>query len=229
MNGKITCIDHSGFLYERDQINLIFDYYTDPRHIITPARFAGKKSYVFVSHAHADHYNPQIEKWAAFGEVSYILDAGIAPFSPSCRLVEEGACLHLGDLTVQAFGSTDIGVSFLVKLPQLTLYHAGDLNDWCWKGEMSDEACAQMEADFLAKVEAMRGIAVDVAFFPVDARLGPYAAKGVELYARQIKPGTIIPMHFFGGSSQLLLAKQALAGSGVRFIEKAFPGDVIPC
>lgn len=230
MNATITCIEHSGFLYQDEQVNLIFDYYTDPEKIISPALFQGRKTYVFVSHAHPDHYSHKIKKWQTYAhaQVTYILDAGIAPFSDRCTLVNEGDRFTLdGGIEVIVCGSTDIGVSFIVKLADRTLYHAGDLNDWYWEGEMSAGECAQMEAAFLDKVDTMRGIPIDVAFFPVDARLGPHAAKGVFLYQQRIQPRMIIPMHFFGGTDQLALAEQALAGSGVRFITRALPGDTI--
>ena len=43
------------------------------------------------------------------------------------------------DVYVKAYGSTDIGISFLVKVDGLTIFHAGDLNWWHWKEDSLEE------------------------------------------------------------------------------------------
>ena len=49
---KITYIGHSGFSVEYDNVVFIFDYYRGK----LPAFDRKKKIYVFVSHAHFDHF-----------------------------------------------------------------------------------------------------------------------------------------------------------------------------
>ena len=61
---KITFIEHSGFMVEMERTVLLFDYYQGE----IPAFDKEKTLYVFVSHSHADHYNPVIWKLKA---VSY--------------------------------------------------------------------------------------------------------------------------------------------------------------
>ncbi len=223
----VTCIGHSGFLYEGGDVNLIFDYYVDEAHAIKKELF-DKKTYVFASHAHSDHYNKKIAEWENYGNVFYILDSGISAFSKNCTLLREGDVVTPEEgIEIRAFGSTDIGISFLVKLNGVTLYHAGDLNDWHWDGEMNESELDAMERAFKEKVDQMTGIPVDVAFFPVDARLGPHASRGVRYFAERIHPDVIIPMHFFGGTAQLKEAERALSNSGCRFVCDALPGDVI--
>ena len=53
---KITFIEHSGFMVEMEHTVLLFDYY----HGKIPTFDKNKTLYVFVSHSHADHYNPVI-------------------------------------------------------------------------------------------------------------------------------------------------------------------------
>lgn len=53
---NITYIFHSGFLVETDECYYIFDYWKGS----LPALDTSKPVFVFVSHGHADHYNPEI-------------------------------------------------------------------------------------------------------------------------------------------------------------------------
>ena len=53
---KITYIGHSGFAVETEKAALIFDYYTGD----IPAFDPDVPLYVFVSHRHRDHFNPDI-------------------------------------------------------------------------------------------------------------------------------------------------------------------------
>ena len=61
----ITCIGHSGFAIETASTTLIFDYYTDHEGVLTAILERAKAIYVFVSHSHRDHLNPDIFGWAA--------------------------------------------------------------------------------------------------------------------------------------------------------------------
>ena len=53
---KITYLAHSGFLAETEEETFLFDYYKGDLPRMNPQ----KKLLVFASHAHYDHYNPQI-------------------------------------------------------------------------------------------------------------------------------------------------------------------------
>ena len=74
--------------------------------------------YVFSSHAHADHFNRQILSWKALRpDIVYLLSTDI-PLSAQDKENGNFHTLAKGDtyrdeyLTVRAFGSTDIGISF---------------------------------------------------------------------------------------------------------------------
>ena len=43
--------------------------------------------------------------------------------------------LSLKGVKIKAFGSTDIGISFLVSVDGVDIFHAGDLNWWHWWDE----------------------------------------------------------------------------------------------
>lgn len=41
---------------------------------------------------------------------------------------------HVDDLDIMTLRSTDAGVAFYVASNGVSLFHAGDLNDWEWNG-----------------------------------------------------------------------------------------------
>ena len=199
---EITCIGHSGFLVAMAEHNLVFDYYTDKKGIISKEIFAGKKTCVFVSHSHADHYNKKIFDWAAFGDVAYVLDSGckIPDNAANITKVKEGEELGVfdGEINIKTYGSTDLGVSFFVRAGGFCVFHAGDLNDWYWEDESTPEELAKDESDYIEIIKKLAGQKIDVAFVPKDLRLGKNAGRGVKHFAQIVAPKKIIPMHFPG-------------------------------
>ena len=198
---KITCIGHSGFLVELDGYNLIFDYYTDEKGVITPEVFKGKRTCVFVSHNHYDHYSKGIFEWAEFGEVAYVLENDCDADREVFRVGEgDELALFDGHIEVKAYGSTDEGVSFLVKAGDVCIFHAGDLNDWHWTGEMNAGELAEMEAGYLRVLDRLVGTDIDVAFIPRDRRLREHAERGIKSFEKIVGARKIVPMHFPGNA-----------------------------
>ena len=221
---EITCIGHSGFLVEIGEYNLIFDYYTDEKNVITPEMFEGKKTCVFVSHNHHDHYNRIIFEWRKFVSDDFKSEPhGLEPCSPAnpgnivyilendCPAKEEVLRIGEGDeisvfdgaVHVKAYGSTDEGVSFLVRVGGFTIFHAGDLNDWYWEDELSAEELEEWEENYLKIIRALAGAQIDVAFMPEDPRLGVHARRGIEHFERIVGAGKIVPMHFPGNAGAI--------------------------
>lgn len=64
-------------------------------------------------------------------------------------MVEEGDCYADDVLRVHAFGSTDVGISFLVEAEGKKIFHAGDLNNWHWMDESSEVEWKGYERDYL--------------------------------------------------------------------------------
>ncbi len=101
-------------------------------------------------------------------------------------------------ISVKAFGSTDIGISFLIRTEGRTIFHAGDLNNWHWKDESTPEEIAVAERDYLKELELLADTTdhLDVALFPVDPRLGSDFARGAEQFIDRIHVRLFVPMHF---------------------------------
>jgi len=196
---KITRIGHSGFLVSLADYNLIFDFYTDKAGVITPETFEGKKTIVFVSHKHADHYNKEIFEWE--GDISYVLDTDCeAPARANITKMREGetAWLYEGAVRLRAYGSTDEGLSFLVNIGGVVLFHAGDLNDWYWADEFPAERLRDAEEAYLRIIRQLAAYSIDVAFVPKDPRLGEHESRAVDFFQEIVQPGMIVPMHFEG-------------------------------
>ena len=208
---KVTYIGHSGFLAETEEGYLLFDYYkgslpqTDPE----------KELFVFVSHAHYDHYNREIFRLRGTGRrVRFILSSDV-PVREEDRaddLVTAGPGEELeidGSCTVRTLRSNDEGVAFLVHFGERTFYHAGDLNWWHWEGE-PEEYNRGMRRSYQSEINKLQGEKIDAAFVPVDPRLGEQYAWGIDCFMKRTDTRYVFPMHFwgnFGVYDRLMLEK----------------------
>lgn len=198
---KITYLFHSGFSVETAGHLLLFDYCPslarDP--IVTSEFLKSKESvYVFVSHSHSDHFDPAILQWAKNNSaITYVFSSDV-PFDPSninCHVMSPYERWVDRMIEIKTFGSTDAGLSFLVQVDGLSIFHAGDLNWWRWSGETQDEQ-DHAEKIFKEEMDKIAGQKIDIAFFPVDRRLEEYYSLGAEYFAAKLKPKLLIPMHF---------------------------------
>lgn len=60
-------------------------------------------------------------------------------------------------MKVKAFDSTDEGLSYLVEMDGIRIFHAGDLNNWHWREESTPREIEEAERDFQQVMETMRG------------------------------------------------------------------------
>jgi hypothetical protein len=177
-----------------------------------------KNVLVFSSHSHHDHFNPVILDWEKYNQnIKYILSSDITldnwkdnyykisqdeelflktklteniDFSSSKETKNK-----LESVYIKAYGSTDIGISFLVKIDGISIFHAGDLNWWHWKEDSLEERKAA-EENFKTEIDKIKGENIDISFFPVDPRLEEFYSLGAEYFIKEIEPKTLIPMHF---------------------------------
>lgn len=201
----VTYYHHSGFSVASDGVLLVFDYWTGkakklPDALrITPDVLAGfNEVYVFISHDHVDHFDDVVYSWQQYAPVTYII-ADDMPATVMGRRMGPGGTMELSDrLTVKAYGSTDAGVSFLVRLDGVTFFHAGDLNFWHWREVSTARQIEMADEDFRKEITPIQGEEIDVAFFPVDPRMGMHFDAGANYFMLSVKPRVLIPMHFWG-------------------------------
>ena len=193
---KITYLGNSGFGLERDGGLLVIDCYDPKKHPLLEEESLKAMRYVtaLVSHAHGDHYSPDIwnlasAKFAAGFDVPAPL--GVPKLRP-------GQAVLPNDMKVTAYGSTDEGVSFHIVWDGVSIFHAGDLNDWHWRDEGGEEYAREAEGKFLKELEKIKqGVShIDLAFFPVDPRMGSDYYRGAILFCEAMHPVRLMPMHF---------------------------------
>ena len=203
---KITFIAHSAFLVELTGFNLLFDWTGEQK---IPDFDRSKPLYVFASHHHADHYTPRIFS-LGMDNVTYVLascirlsakrKAGLGIDDTCVHRLKAGVTEAIGDLTVSTVRSNDAGVAFVVRTSEGDFFHAGDLNDWYW-AEEADEWNEMIKAGFLKSLHALKDTEVDVAFLPLDGRLGEAYYWGFHQFMESIKCKKAFPMHCWGDFS----------------------------
>jgi L-ascorbate metabolism protein UlaG (beta-lactamase superfamily) len=200
---------HSGWAVRIDDALLVFDYQeqlgmedvTDstPRNLenglIDPAEISDLDVYVFVTHAHGDHYDPVIFEWQ--GEIkslTYIIGWDEEPESHCERFTGADAGCHtmaglratadLGDLqvyTIDSFHNDIPEVAYLVLYGDWVIYHNGDYM-----------------ADYVADHAYLKTISerIDFAFvIGAPSHRWPHLARAVHL-AREFDVPMLFPMHF---------------------------------
>ncbi|MGH4050846.1 MAG: MBL fold metallo-hydrolase [Clostridium sp.] len=243
IEAKVYYIYHSGFAIKTKNHFLVFDYYKEPTinskthqtyqksTLLSPKNIKNAKNiYVFSSHSHADHFNSDILKWENYNsEIKYILsdDIKIGENKSNYNFMKEGEEELFDDVYVKAYGSTDIGISFLVKVDGLTIFHAGDLNWWHWK-EDSIEQLNEAETLYKAQIGKLKEEKIiDIAFFPVDPRLEEFYCLGGEYFVNTIHPKVIIPMHFGDDVSITKEFAGRMKKIDVKAVEINYPGEEI--
>jgi len=231
---QATYLYHSAFSVELDDTLLVFDYIQAPEAegkdsqgtLNREALAKYKQVVVLVTHSHGDHFDPVIFDWAEANRVRYVLSYDIPLKWPGRRL-KPGERAAVGEVTVEAYDSTDIGVSFLVKLGDYTVFHAGDLNLWHWREVSTLREIEQAERDFHAAVRPLQGKEIDLAFFPVDPRQGSLYDAGANYFVMAVKPRVLIPMHW---QERVDVAQEYVRKNRTRRVEMVAltrPGDVV--
>ena len=188
---KITYLDHSGFAVEQGETLLVFDEY-NPRPAPGKAGLAGgvvteadvrahARSALFLSHSHSDHYCREVLA-LPFGETVL---SGDFPASIPGRRAQEGESFSVLGLPVRAFGSTDLGLSYLVEVEGRRVFHAGDFN---------------LERILADRADCAAGT-IDLAFFPLDPRMGKHTDRGAVRFLKALRPKVLVPMHLQGDAA----------------------------
>ena len=191
LNVRIQHIVHSCFTVETKEHFFVFDYYTGDIELSKT-----KKNYIFVSHGHGDHYSPEIFNWEA-NNIKYIIssDINVGVDNKKIYIMNPNELLEFDDIDIKTFGSTDLGLSFLITVDGINIFHAGDLNWWYWNNDSPEEK-REMETAFKGEIAEIKGEEIDIAFFPVDPRLEENFHLGGEYFIKEIKPKYFLPMHF---------------------------------
>lgn len=202
---KLTYIYHSGYAIEAEGFTIIIDYYKDSDDEVVKNKLLKKKGklYVLSTHSHHDHFNKEILSWKKeHPDIIYIFSKDIL----TDKRAKDSDAVYLDKsefyqdetLFIQAYGSTDLGVSFLIKAENKIIFHAGDLNNWHWNEESTAEEIKEAEDFYQRELDLLVTDVkhLDLAMFPIDPRLGKDYMKGAEQFVDAIKTDILAPMHF---------------------------------
>jgi len=202
--------------------NIVFDFWKDP--FCSPDEIPmfiqecdkKKPLYVLVSHHHKDHYTKKIFEWdSLFCKIHYIISKDTAKFSrhilnpdslykgfrprpDDITVLKPDEVFNDGVIKVEAFQSTDIGNSYAISIDGMTVFHAGDLNAWIWKGESTEEEVRTVTSEYEKIIDSICSAypSFDYVMFPVDSRIGAEYFRGAEIFVSRINVGHFFPMHF---------------------------------
>lgn len=209
MNINLTYIYNSGFVLESKNETLIFDFYRDSQggesadYVHNRALRNNGCIYVFCTHSHYDHFNKEILKWKKLRpDIIYIFSKEILDnhkAKPEDAIyLDKFETYQDQNLRVKAYGSTDIGGSFLIKWHDKTIFHAGDLNNWHWNEESTADEVKKAESMYHRELNLLAKDVkhINLAMFPLDPRLGKDYMLGAKEFVKTIKVDVISPMHF---------------------------------
>ena len=228
---RIHYLFNSGFLVELNKTWLIFDDCDDPADVVR-TRLAAESDvhlYIFVSHAHFDHFDPRILDYAPRTE-KYIFSRNVrhtkrARKFPADKTIylEDYSTWQDGTIAVQTFSSTDVGTSFLVEADGRKIFHAGDFNWWHWTGDTAENQTLMKNA-FMKQMKKLRGLSADVAFFPTDGRLEEARDMGVNAFCADTDIRALVTMHNVGYAPWQPSAD--FPRQGLPYFSPAQPGEV---
>ena len=164
-----------------------------------------------------------MQRHAAYESAACAKASGRIPLKSFCRAsgrVRERRCYE--KTYARSFGGMLLGGRLF--------FHAGDLNNWQPPQSADDTAAMRAEAMFLGELKDLRKVvdAVDVAMFPIDARIGGDYIRGARQFVARMTPRLFVPMHFTacGEASAGAFAPEAEA-LGCRFWLPGGAGDGI--
>lgn len=205
VNCEVVYYHHSGFSVAVKDTICIFDYWEGEEGTIEGTKKLSNERlkpyehvFFFTTHSHPDHMDPVIYTFEAENPITYITSYDM-PVGARGRRMAPGDTMPLTEgVRAKAFDSTDLGVSFLVDMYGVKVFHAGDLNLWHWRQESSLREIEAAEKAFEEAMKPIRLEKIDVAMFPVDPRQGIMFDAGANQFILSIKPKVFIPMHWQG-------------------------------
>lgn len=207
---KVTYLDNAGFIVKTDRVFYVFDYFRDPAHRLVKELENNPELPVifFASSPHTSHYNEDIYNLAQNHKRAYICSDKI--ISRIGDTAENTATMTPGDrienvlgtgTCIEAFGSTESGVSFVVKTDdRKVIFHGGDLAPMHLDEKGVKENAQAMKSKFetvVGRIAASYPV-IDLAFLAVDPLTGDNYASGAKYFVEHLDVKNFVPMHYHG-------------------------------
>lgn len=203
---EVVYLLNSGFMIRDENVLILIDDYDDPEKIVD--RVVEKETfdnfYILASHAHFDHfgthiraYAPQTSRYIFSNDIKHTKRIKMFP-TELVTFIKKYSFWEGDGIKISTYDSTDVGISFFIETASgKKIFHAGDFNWWHWEND-SPEQKTLAEKTFKKQLKKLQGLEVDVAFFPVDGRLGEAQEKGVTEFVKQVDVKNLIAMHRVG-------------------------------
>lgn len=197
MIAKVTYVHQSSFLVETGSASLLFDFSGG----IMPIFSEGKEIYVVITQEHPEHYTKAIFSLVdQYPNVRYLISSDV-PLDDVPELVQEKTVFlepnttwNDGVVALETFGGSEKGIAIWCHVDGVDIYHSGDLNNWYWgEGKGDPEA----EKAYHTALDKLAGRCFDIAFIPVDPRLGDDFYRGLDDFMKKADAHHIFPMHFW--------------------------------
>lgn len=185
---QVQYIFNSCFVIELKSHILLFDYFKGD----LPTFSTNKPLYVFVSHSHHDHYNPDIYA-IPHPNITYIISKDVDNIGIKLGPNEQ---ITVDDIEIETLKSTDLGVAFVIHVEGKYIYHAGDLHWWHWVGEPEEDNAYQKHL-FQQEINKIKHLPFSLMMTPLDPRLQEATSWGMEYILNNVSTTYILPMHFF--------------------------------
>ncbi len=231
---KVIFIHHSCFLVEAEGKVLLFDWFAGDKvkeyqfHGILPEYPPDTPFYVFASHNHRDHFDMDVLHLAErYHRIRFIFskDCKLSPnflkkhgFPENIRekILYVGGCAsyQLEGLEIETLRSTDAGVAFYVDLNGVTLFHAGDLNNWRWEGA-GEIVNGAMDRNYKSQINRIAKKPINLAFVPMDPRLGQYQTLGMDYVLQHTDAEHVFPMHMWQDYSAIGQYKKKISNAAM--------------
>lgn len=202
----------SCFVLENDEVVVVIDYWKDPMGYLHDILSKTTKTvYVFVSHFHEDHYNPEILTWGHGDEqikvpprlmISYdTVRRRHVPRTMVRDIMNPERFYEDEYLRANYYRSTDVGVAIALTFSDgTTAFHSGDLNNWYFEqGDHLKVSLDEMEGMYMSVVRSVRAHIPHFThvMLPIDPRLESNMLRGVMQWMNKIYTDNFYPMHFW--------------------------------
>jgi ankyrin repeat protein/L-ascorbate metabolism protein UlaG (beta-lactamase superfamily) len=230
-NAVVWYLGHSGWAVKTQNHLLIFDYWKNDASpdepalangTINPLEVRDLNVTVFASHAHNDHYMPEIFAWRkAIPKITYIM--GFKPDNAEGYIqLPNREKRELNDLEILPIESNDSGQGYFIRVDGVNIFHPGDHAN----RQRDFSGPFKKEIDFLAD----QGLKADILFLPVSGcGFGDIVSvkKGDYYTMDRLSARSVFPMHAAGNEIRYReFAKEAKnAGYEIPICAAEFPGD----
>jgi len=201
-------LGHAGWAVKTRDHLLIFDYWESrepPRQaslangFIDAEEIADQRTIIFVTHQHADHYDPKIFQWAdTVPDITYVFGWNVRTDRPAVRMAGPREMRRIGGAVIATidYDFDDVPeVAFLVEVDGVVVYQSGD------HGTVTDEP----NPIFIDNIDhlASLGKQIDLAFVSTFGRFGGgVVSEGDRYTIEKLRPRALFPMHH-GGNEDL--------------------------